>query len=52
MIYRYDLERLRAACEEADRAAYEFERHEIPKDLAIAISSLRAELQHFIYATL
>lgn len=51
MIYQYDFERLRAACEEADRAADEFERHEIPEDLAIVISNLRTELQHFIYAT-
>ena len=51
MTYGYDLERLRAACEEADRAVDEFERHEIPEYLAIVISNLRTELQRFIYVT-
>jgi hypothetical protein len=51
MTYAYDLERLRAACKEADRAADSFEQHEMPNDLALEIASLRTDLQHFIYAT-
>lgn len=51
MTYAYDLERLRAACEEADRAADTFEQHEIPYNLALKIANLRTDLQNFIYET-
>lgn len=51
MTYAYDLERLRAACEEADHAADTFEQHEIPYNLALKIANLRTDLQNFIYET-
>ena len=51
MTYRYDLERLRSACEEADRAADVFEQHEVPYNLALKIANLRTYLQNFIYET-
>lgn len=51
MTYAYDLERLRAACEEADRAADAFEQHALTYDLVLEITILRTDLQHFIHAT-
>ena len=51
MTYRYDLERLRAACEEVDLAADAFEQHALTDDLALEITNLRTDIQHFIYAT-
>lgn len=51
MTYRYDLERLRSACEETDRAADAFEQHEMPYSLAVKITNLRTDLQNFIYET-
>jgi len=51
MTYAYDLERLRAACEEALRAADTFEQHALTYDLALKIANLRTDLQNFIYET-
>ena len=47
----YDLERLRAACEDATRAAAALSRHKLHDWLTHRIAHLRGELQDFLNAT-
>lgn len=47
----YNLERLRAACEDATRAAAALSRHKLPDWLTHRVEYLRGELHDFINAT-
>ena len=47
MTLAYDIERLRAACEEAEEAAGELAKHILPDELDDSIVRLRGELRVF-----
>ena len=51
MIYAFDMERVRVACAEAERAAADLARHPLADWLAHRVEHLRGELKDFINAT-
>lgn len=51
MIYAFDMERVRVACAEAERAAADLARHPLADWLTHRVEHLRGELKDFINAT-
>ena len=51
MIYAFDMERVRVACAEAERAAADLARHPLADWLAHRVERLRGELAGFVEAT-
>lgn len=51
MTYAFDMERVRVACAEAERAAADLARHPLADWLAHRVEHLRGELKDFINAT-
>lgn len=51
MTYAFDIERVRVACAEAERAAADLARHPLADWLAHRVEHLRGELKDFINAT-
>lgn len=51
MTYAFDMERVRVACAEAERAAADLARHPLADWLAHRVEHLRGELRDFVNAT-
>jgi hypothetical protein len=51
MTYAFDIERVRVACAEAERAAADLARHPLADWLAHRVEHLRGELKDFVNAT-
>lgn len=51
MTYAFDMERVRVACAEAERAAADLARHPLADWLAHRVEHLRGELKDFVNAT-
>ncbi|MBQ2437154.1 MAG: hypothetical protein II265_03590 [Clostridia bacterium] len=51
MTYAFDMERVRVACAEAERAAADLARHPLADWLAHRVEHLRGEFKDFINAT-
>lgn len=51
MTYAFDMERVRVACAEAERAAADLARHPLADWLAHRVEHLRGELRSFVEAT-
>ena len=51
MTYAFDMERVRVACAEAERAAADLARHPLADWLAHRVEHMRGELKDFINAT-
>ena len=51
MTYAFDMERVRVACAEAERAAADLARHPLADWLAHRVEQLRGEFKDFINAT-
>ena len=51
MTYAFDMERVRVACAEAERAAADLARHPLADWLTHRVEHLRGELKDFVNAT-